>query len=91
MAISMRLNTTRRTAVATATGLPRYARNDKVGTHDTVPDRRACKSSPAAIQHFPPSFGPREPESSPQAITAVPAMPGLLGSIRRFTGRAADN
>ena len=34
MAISMRLNTRRRTAVATATGLPRYARNDKVGTRD---------------------------------------------------------
>ena len=34
MAISMRLNTRRRTAVATATGLPRYARNDKVGAHE---------------------------------------------------------
>ncbi len=33
-AISMRLNTRRRTAVATATGLPRYARNDKVGAHE---------------------------------------------------------
>ena len=31
--ISMRLNTRRRTAVATTTGLPRYARNDKVDTH----------------------------------------------------------
>ena len=31
--ISMRLSTRRRTAVATATGLPRCARNDKVGTH----------------------------------------------------------
>ncbi len=34
MATSMRLNIRRRTAVATATGLPRYARNDNVGTHD---------------------------------------------------------
>ena len=34
MAISMRLNTRRRTAVATATRLPRYARNDKVGMHE---------------------------------------------------------
>ena len=34
VAISMRLYTRRRTAVATATGLPRYARNDKVGTRD---------------------------------------------------------
>ncbi len=34
MAISMRLNPRRRTAVATATRLPRYARNDKVGTHE---------------------------------------------------------
>ena len=35
MAISMRLNTRRRTAFATATGLPRCARNDTVGTHGT--------------------------------------------------------
>ena len=34
VAISMRLNTRRRTAVATTPGLPRYARNDKVGTHE---------------------------------------------------------
>ena len=34
MAISVRLNIRRRTAVATATGLPRYARNNKVGTHE---------------------------------------------------------
>ena len=34
VAILMRLYTRRRTAVATATGLPRYARNDKVGTRD---------------------------------------------------------
>ena len=32
VAILMTLNTGRRTAVATATRLPRYARNDKVGT-----------------------------------------------------------
>ncbi len=36
MAISMKLNTRRRTAVATTTRLPRYARNDKVGTHEIV-------------------------------------------------------
>ena len=35
-AISMRLNTRRRTAVASATRLPRYARNDKVGTRETL-------------------------------------------------------
>ena len=29
----MRLNTRRRYAIATLTGLPRYARNDKVGNH----------------------------------------------------------
>ena len=34
MAIAMRLNTRRRTAVATTTRLPRYARNDKVGTRE---------------------------------------------------------
>ena len=36
MAISMRLNTRRRTAVATARRLPRYARNDKVGTDEML-------------------------------------------------------
>ena len=34
VAISIRLNTRRRTAIATATGLPRYARNDNMGTHE---------------------------------------------------------
>ena len=34
MAIPMGLNTRRRTAGATATGLPRYPRNDKLGTHE---------------------------------------------------------
>ena len=34
MAISLRLSTRRQTAVATATRLPRYARNDKVGTRE---------------------------------------------------------
>ena len=61
MATSIRLNTHRRTAVATATGLPRHARNDKMGTHETVPDRSACRSSPATIQPFPsviPARGP---------------------------------
>ena len=32
VATSMRLNTRRRTIIATVTRLPRYARNDKVGT-----------------------------------------------------------
>ena len=36
VAISMGLSTCRRTAVATATVLPRYARNDKLGTHEKV-------------------------------------------------------
>ena len=36
VAISMRLNTRRRTAVATTPGLPRYARNDKVGTQEVA-------------------------------------------------------
>ena len=36
VATSMRLNTCRRTAVATATRLPRYARNDKVGTREVA-------------------------------------------------------
>ena len=33
VAISMWLKTRRQTAVATATRLPRYARNDNAGTH----------------------------------------------------------
>ena len=37
VAISMRLNTRRRTAVATPTRLPRYARNDKVETQTRRP------------------------------------------------------
>ncbi len=37
MAISMGLDTRRRTAVTTATGLPRYARNDKVDTREATP------------------------------------------------------
>ena len=37
MAISIGLNTRQRTAVATATGLPSYARNDTVGTHESPP------------------------------------------------------
>ena len=36
MAIAMRLNTRRRTAVAMAPRLPRYARNDKVGRDESV-------------------------------------------------------
>ena len=36
MAISLRLNTRRRTIIATATRLPRYARNDKVGTRENA-------------------------------------------------------
>ena len=37
MAISLRLNTRRQTTIATSSRLPRYARNDKVGTHETWP------------------------------------------------------
>ncbi len=37
VAISMRLNTRGRTAVATATGLPRYARDHKVGRQEPSP------------------------------------------------------
>ena len=36
VAISMRLNTRRRTVVATPMRLPRYARNDKVGSHEVM-------------------------------------------------------
>ena len=37
VAISMGLDTRRRTAVTTATGLPRYARNDKAPTREATP------------------------------------------------------
>ena len=47
VAISIRLNTRRRTAVATATRLPRYARNDKVGTHEGRNDLRSASASEA--------------------------------------------
>ena len=36
MAIALRLNTRQQTTIATATRLPRYARNDKVGTHELL-------------------------------------------------------
>ena len=39
MAISMRLGTCRRSVVATATGLPRCARNDRVGTNEVGTDK----------------------------------------------------
>ena len=53
MAIAMKLNTRRRTAVATATGLPRYARNDKVGTLESglVIDTGWRRAYPCGI-HF---------------------------------------
>ena len=44
VAIPMRLDTRRRTAVATTTRLPRYARNDKAGTRELV-DHRDCHAS----------------------------------------------
>ena len=56
VAISMGLNTHRRTAVATATGLPRYARNDKVGTHDWF---RAYGVGRGAQPSFRPTLEPR--------------------------------
>ena len=38
VAIPLRLNTRRQTTIATATRLPRYIRNDKVGTREqTIP------------------------------------------------------
>ena len=48
MAISMRLNTRRRTAVATTARLPRYARNDKVRTRKAHPDLVEGRSTLAA-------------------------------------------
>ncbi len=50
VAISMRLNTPRRTAVATATRLPRYARNDKVGTGESY---AAGRDSPSPSPQYP--------------------------------------
>ena len=48
VAISLRLDTRRRTAVATATRLPRYARNDKVGTHEALPGSVENVATPSA-------------------------------------------
>ena len=48
VAISMRLDTRRRTVVATATRLPRYARNDKVGTHEALPGSVEHVATPSA-------------------------------------------
>ena len=59
MAISMRLNTRRGTAVATVTRLPRYARNDKVGTHVGGTTHRVVRLS--TTMDYPyglPRFGP---------------------------------
>ncbi len=48
VAISMRLDTRRRTVVATATRLQRYARNDKVGTHEALPGSVENVATPSA-------------------------------------------
>ena len=48
VAISLRLDTRRRTVVATATRLPRYARNDKVGTHEALPGSVENVATPSA-------------------------------------------
>ena len=99
MAISMRLNTRRRTAVAAATGLPRYARNDKVATLAMTkwvrmrrcPITGPVDSPPPLFSRSPPRHSGPEPESRLPATYGVPAIPGLLGLIRRRIRRAADN
>ena len=48
VAISMWLKTRRRTVVATTTRLPRYARNDNVGTHSA--NRRCYGDEIAALR-----------------------------------------
>ncbi len=63
MAISLRLNTRRRTAVATTTRLPRYARNDKAGTHETI--------QTLDIQHGY-SGANRNPDGLNQKILSIP-------------------
>ena len=71
VAISTRLSTRRRTAFATATGLPRYARNDKVGTYEVkIPLENPV--SPA-IPLAPVLAG--VPGRHPDALHPVPALP----------------
>ena len=50
MAILMRLNIRKPTAVAAATGLPRYARNDQEGTHEKH-GLRDTESTPLPIRY----------------------------------------
>ncbi len=57
VAISMRLNTRRRTAVATATRLPRYARNDTVGTREAQ-TRPSADAKGAGRESRPPRWMP---------------------------------
>ena len=57
VATAIRLNTRRRTAAATATGLPRYARNDKVGTHEA--------GGELDNRHLPPYYCRRNPRNKP--------------------------
>ena len=67
VAISMRLNTRRRSAVATLTRLPRHARNDQAGSHEapglrshTVVDRLTARP-PAAGRSAGPALHSRSP------------------------------
>ena len=79
VAISMRLNTRRRTAVATATGLPRYARNDKSGTQGDVP--AVSHSTPADAGKRRVSVSRRLPPPVPFGL-AIRAGSGRCGMLR---------
>ena len=87
VAISLRLDTRRRTSVATATRLPRYARNDKVGTHEALPGSiehvatQSAKSRPLpawkmARVRSKPRLQPQNPVYPVYPCKTRPASPG---------------
>ena len=84
--MSMRLNTRRRTAVATTTGLPRYARNDKVVAHTTTGLPRYARNDKVDAQGQLVQFA---------GIEGVVAQPACLGcnpllQFQRTRGTAGE-
>ena len=84
VSISMRLNTRRRTAVATATRLPRYARNDKVGTHEAP--MRATHQRPLLAQ--PPR---RRLETATSLVDVLPHPVGANSDTNQMGGLLVVN
>ena len=87
MAISMRSNTRRPTTSATAPGLPRYARNDKVGTHGALVTVQTCGDLPTIgpiVEGQPSTVFPLQTVSVPSNVNSYGAL--VLVDVRsRFT------